>query len=95
MRYYSDRLKRLFDTEEELKKAEEEQNAQALAEAKKKEERTARAKEIEAAYREIGEATKRYNELVAAFVKDYGSFHQSITKTRETPFSLFDLFMLL
>ena len=44
MRYYSDTLKKLFETEDELKKAEVEFEEKHALELKKKEERANRAK---------------------------------------------------
>lgn len=88
MRYYSDTLKKLFETEDELKKAEVEFEEKHALELKKKEERATRAKEVEEAY-------KKYLDLRAKFVKDYGSYHMTITdkdlKDPATTF-LFDLF---
>ena len=87
MRYYSDTLKKLYETEEELKKAEQEFNEKHALELKKKEERASRAKEVEDAY-------KKYLELRAQFVKDYGSYHMTITDKdlKNVPISLLDFF---
>ena len=64
---------------EAKKKAEEEAKRKELAETRK-----ARAKEIEDAY-------KHANELLNAFVKDYGSFHMTI-RNQEAPSPFEDLF---
>lgn len=87
MRYYSDTLKKLFETEEELKKAEVEFTEKHALELKKKEERVTRAKEVEEAY-------KKYLDLRAKFVKDYGSYHMTITDKdlKNIPISLLDFF---
>lgn len=71
MRYYSDKLKQLFDTEEALSKAE-----LALAEEQKRKEqlktkRAERAKEVET-------AIEQANDLLEKFIEDYGSFHTSV-----------------
>lgn len=86
MKYYSDVTKRLYDTAEELNKAEtavvkaEQERKAALAkkqaeQAKLKEQRAARAQEVTEAIRVRDEAQKKVNELVNKFVKDYGSYH--------------------
>ena len=46
--------------------------------ARKAEERSARAKEVEAAYQKVIEAQKDYRELLNLFCKDYGSFHMTL-----------------
>lgn len=77
MKIYSELTRQEYPTveaclaDEELfkkKKAEEEAKRKELAETRK-----ARAKEVEDAY-------KHANELLNAFVKDYGSFHMSINE---------------
>lgn len=80
MKYYSETLKKLFDTTEDLKNAEAKHAESIAAAEKKRAERSARAKEVEDAY-------KAYKKLLDAFVKDYGSFHMTINDSR----SLFDL----
>ena len=72
MKYYSEKLKKLFDDTESLEKAEKEQEEKYALELKKKEERATRAKEVDDAY-------KNYLKLLRAFVKDYGSYHFSYT----------------
>ena len=81
MKYYSETLKKLFDSEEACASAEKEHE---LALKKQKEEkermqasRKARAEEVEAAMKEAADARKKYNDLLAAFCKDYGSYHYS------------------
>ena len=86
MKYYSDVTKKLYETAEELNKAETavvkaEQERKAALEkkqaeqAKLKEQRAARAQEVTEAIRVRDEAQKKVNELVNNFVKDYGSYH--------------------
>lgn len=92
--YYSEVLKRQFNTEEECLAAEklyqEKVLAKQAAEDKAKEEKATRAKEIEKAYKEFKDAEKAYvessnrlNKLRNAFVKDYGKFHMTVSE--ETP----------
>lgn len=86
MKYYSDVTRKLYETAEELNKAETavvkaEQERKAALEkkqaeqAKLKEQRAARAQEVTEAIRVRDEAQKKVNELVNKFVKDYGSYH--------------------
>ena len=94
MKFYSELLNKLFDSQEDCAKAEEAHKAQvAKAEAEKKaksEKRAARAKEVEEFYKAAVEAKKAYNEKLNAFIKDYGSFH--FTTSEPLPVSsLFDL----
>ncbi len=67
MRYYSDVLNKLFNTIEEVNKAEQEQAEKVAAEKKKRDERERREKEVDEAF------THAY-ELRAAYLKDYGSY---------------------
>jgi len=94
--YYSRILKKPFNNLSDLKSAEDEYNKAHAEEIKKSEERKARAKEVEDAYKEIfvlekekqqavDAANRRYIELRNAFIRDYGSFHTSYTETYEMP----------
>ena len=70
--YQSEKLNRIFDSEEDCLKAEkehEEKEAKALA---LKNERADRAKEVK-------EAHQHYLDLKAKFIEDYGSWHETIT----------------
>lgn len=95
MKFYSELLNKLFDSQEDCAKAEEAHKAQvAKAEAEKKaksEKRAARAKEVEEFYKAAIEAKKAYNEKLNAFIKDYGNFHMSVAEPINIS-SLFDLF---
>lgn len=71
MKYYSEITKKLYDTKEELTQAEVEV-------VKAKADRADRAKEVEEALKVANDATKKANELLSAFVKDYGSFKTTI-----------------
>ena len=71
MKYYSELTKKLYDTKEDLQKAE-------IEITKSKADRAERAKEVEKALKEAGEANKKANKLLQDFVKDYGSFKTTI-----------------
>lgn len=104
MKYYSDLLKKPFDTVEELEKAEQEKKEQINALAKKNDERKDRANEVQDAYKkyieikkknfeEIDNAYNEYLKLRDKFVDDYGSFHMTYTnKDGEEKYSLSDAF---
>ena len=96
MKYFSETLNELFDSEEALIEAEkeaEDQKKKAELEAKeRKEQRQARAKEVEDAYQIASDAKKKADELLNAFVKDYNSFHMSIKSPIKGIFD--DLFTL-
>lgn len=79
MKYYSEVLNRIFESEKELVKAETEQKEREAAEKRKKEEaaatRKARAKEVEELMNKAIEAQKEYKKALMAFNKDFGPFH--------------------
>lgn len=79
MKYYSELTKKVYDSPKEVEAAEAEIKAAEERKAKLQEKRADRAKEIEAAYKDIINAQKKYSDLVDAFVKDYGSFHMTYT----------------
>lgn len=93
-KFYSELTKKLYDTQEEAEKEEKALEAKNRLELKKKEEKTARAKEIEEAYKKCVEANQQYVKLKNAFIKDYGSFHMTYTdktpKVLEDPFTLWN-----
>ena len=70
MKYYSDKLNKVFETVDEIESAELEYTKKLDEELKKKQERKERAKEVD-------EAFKNYQKLLSAFIKDYGSYHFS------------------
>jgi len=70
MKYYSEKLKKVYDDVESLEAAEKEFDETQALELKKREERSLRAKEID-------DAWNHYAELVKSFIKDYGSFHKT------------------
>lgn len=83
MKYYSEKLRRLYDTEAELTKAEglaaKVEAEKAAKEKAAKEHRAERAKEVEEALKAAETAKAKANKLMSAFVNDYGSFHTSYT----------------
>ena len=88
MRFYSDVCHKLFESQEELEKAEKALVQKNDEEAKKKAERKADADNVQAAYDKVIEDCKEYNKLVNEFVKKYGSYH----KTINTPIKFSDVF---
>lgn len=94
MKYFSEKINKAYDTEEECLTAEKEYDERVAAEKAKKEElvatRKARATEVEEAYKDALEARKIYQEKLNAFVKDYGSFHMTLRTGEGNPFDLFD-----
>jgi len=99
MKYFSEVLNKFFETEKECADAElDYRNKEEVAKKEKEEkaaERKARAKEVEAAYAELQAAQEKYSEVLSAFIKDFGSFHMTISSplTRNPSFNkLFDSF---
>lgn len=97
MQYYSDKTKKVYKTIDDLKAAEMKYDENQLAIAKRNDERKAKAKEIEDAYKSLEDARKAYNQKVNDFIKEYGSYHHSITKSitdddYADPFNLFNIF---
>jgi chromosome segregation ATPase len=95
MKYYSEKLKKVYDTVEQLQAAETEYDKAHAAEIAKQKERKARAEEINKARKELVDAQDRYNDLINKFVKDYGSYHATytdgdkITNTADLIFKIF------
>ena len=79
MKYYSETLKKVFDTPEDLQKAEAAHDKARAAEVAKQKERKARADEVSNARKAVVEAQKKYDDLLNKFVKDYGSYHATYT----------------
>ena len=102
MKFYSEITKQLYDSENQLKLAEEKvKKAEAeklAAEKAKKEARATRAKEVEKALKDANEAQEKAIQLLKDFTKDYGYFHMSystddaekVTKKTDN-FDFFDL----
>ena len=81
MKYYSEITKKIYDTKEDLVKAEVEVT-------KAKSDREVKAKEVEKLIKEATEATKKANKALSDFVKQYGSFKTTI---KDTPVSFWDV----
>lgn len=88
MKYYSEVVKKNFDSEQECLDAEKKYEEEHTKEVALKEERAARAKEVSDAY-------KHYLELRAKFLEDYKSYHMTLTE-KDLPalnaVNLWDLF---
>ena len=96
MKFYSETLKKFYDSQEECELAEKEAlEEREQAEKKLKaltEKRAERAKEVEYAYKNLLDARNTYNKILNDFCKDYGSYHFSITGKETDPFNLFARF---
>ena len=90
MKYYSEITQHVYDTIKELREAEtakQERDAKLQAEKEAKSaERKRRAQEVHDAEDAVDKAMKAYrdaakhrDELLRAFLKDYGSYHYTIT----------------
>lgn len=103
MKFYSESLNKLFDTEKDLIDAEAKvkaAEAKKLAEEKaKKEARATKAKEVEKALKEANEAQAKAIKLLKDFTNEYGYFHMSYstdnTKDKETHDNLMNFFDLV
>lgn len=95
MKYYSENLKQLFDTQEECEKAETTAlEAKKRAEEEKEKllaQRKVRAKEIEDSRKALVEAQNAYNKLLREFIRDYGTYHWSTSNLDDIP-KMFDWF---
>ena len=83
MKFYSESLNKLFNTEKELiaaeQKAKEAEEAKKRAEAEKSKNRAARAKEVEEAIKAANAAQAEAVKKLKSFINDYGYFHTSYT----------------
>lgn len=104
MKYFSERLNKIFNTQAECEMAEfeakEAENREKIlaerkaAEAKAQKEKEAAerkmmAAEVDEAYKAMTAAQNAYRTKLEAFVKKYGTYHTSLT-TKDIP-SLFDI----
>ena len=89
MKYYSEITRDLYDSKDELVKAEVEAT-------KAKNERADKAKEVTELIKAANEAQKKANDALKAFIKEYGSFKTTI-KDSDVPmpnvWNLFDSFL--
>ena len=85
MKYYSEVTKKMYDSPEQLKEAEEKTLAEdaekKAAKEKQKAERAARAKEVDEALKASVDAHNKYLDLRNKFIEDYGYYHCSYTET--------------
>ena len=90
MKYYSEKLHKLYPTEKELTAAEKEfddaeakkiavQKAEEERMALLKKERATRAKEIDDLFKQRQKLEKTIDAKLKAFTKDYGAYHYSVT----------------
>lgn len=81
MKYYSERLNKVFDTEKECVVAEQEyaaeQKAKKEREAAKKQERATAAAKVEEARKAMVEAQNAYRKELESFCKQFGTYHYS------------------
>lgn len=81
MKYYSEALNKLFNTEKDLvmaeTKAKEAEVAKKKAEEEKKKNRATRAKEVETALKAANAAQTEAIKKLKAFINDYGYYHTS------------------
>ena len=98
MKYYSETLNKVFDTEDACVKAEtaelkKQEEAKAL-QAKKDADRKAAAEKVNAARKEMVEAQKRYYKELDEFCKTYKNYHLTINSDADLP-HLWDWFSIL
>lgn len=97
MKFYSEELKTLFDTQEECKSAEKEAlEAKKRAEEEQEKlqaERKARADEVTAARKAMIEAQKNYEKVLTDFIRDYKTYHYSTTNLDDIPRFFNDFFL--
>ena len=97
MKYFSEHLNKLFDTEKELKEAEAAKIA-ADEEAKAKKEalskaRKERATAIDELLKKRKELDKEIQKALKEFTKDYGSYHASYQNAEDLFDSFWDWFL--
>ena len=86
MKYYSEITKKLYDSKDELIKAEVEAT-------KAKTDRATKAKEVTELIKKANEATRIANKALTDFVKEYGSFKTTIKdEDVDVKSDFFDLF---
>ena len=77
MKYYSEITKELYDSKDELVKAE-------VAATKAKSDREVKAKEVTELLKATNEAQKKANKALSEFIKEYGSFKTTIKDAEDT-----------
>ena len=90
MKFYSEITKQLYDSKDELVKAE-------VAATKAKSDREVKAKEVTELIKAANEATKKANTALREFINEYGSFKTTIKSedagTKSDFWDLFDKLM--
>lgn len=98
MKYFSEKLNKVFESEQECVDAEQKFEIEEKEKAEKEKElaktRKERAHEIEEQYKKIMDDRKEYQRMIDDFVRDYGGFHCTF-KSNEPIFSDMDFFDLL
>lgn len=93
MKILSEKTNKTYATIPECLAAEKEYDEKVAKEKEKQEKLSAarkeRANEIEQAYKASADAYKHYQDLLDAFVKDYGSFHMTVHTGNLNPFNSF------
>ena len=93
MKHYSELTKKVYESVEDLEKAEAERRKENEVKELAKQERAEAAKKVEDAFKEASEANERARKLLDEFLKKYGTFHKTYTKSVLNPFrDWFDLF---
>lgn len=82
MKYYSDLTNKIYETEEELKKAEEAHQAKIDEQKKKEEERKADYQKVKDAYALAEAQKKAADELLQEFLDKYRTVHGTADKTK-------------
>lgn len=90
MKYYSEKTKKLYETEDILHDEEAKYDLEHEKERALKAQRAERAKEIEEAYEKAANAKREADELVNKFIRDFGSYHYT-RKDIVPVHSLFDM----
>lgn len=96
MKFYSEKLNKMFDTAAEVVQAEEVHDKKVAEEKAKKEQlvnaRKSRADEVKKAFEDAkkaqekaNEAYKKANEVLSAFCKDYGAYHETFKEGDKLP----------
>lgn len=78
MKYYSTELKKLFDTEDELNKAELAVSEETKKKELEKQEKEQAAKRVKDAFQKVADDKKAAREELKVFNKKYGTFYYNM-----------------
>ena len=78
-KYYSEKTKKDYSTEEDCLAAEKEYDEANAAKEKERAIVKKDADEINKAYEELKNARKKYNDLVNKFIKEHKSYHLTVS----------------